>query len=102
MGKAAGLVKDSVALIRALIAASPVAGFDETTLRSGPAGEKKYVHGAFTELYSAFHPGTRSIESMKAGGILAFFAGSLSNHLCELGQLLSFCYISVNSFLRLG
>jgi hypothetical protein len=30
-----------------------VAGFDETTLRSGPAGEKKYVHGAFTELYSA-------------------------------------------------
>ena len=33
-----------------LIAAWPVAGFDETTLRSGPAGEKKYVHGAFTEL----------------------------------------------------
>jgi hypothetical protein len=27
-----------------------VAGFDETTLRSGPAGEKKYVHGAFTEM----------------------------------------------------
>ena len=75
LAKAAGLVKDSVALIRALIAASPVAGFDETTLRSGPAGEKKYVHGAFTELYSAFHLGTRSIESMKAGGILRFFAG---------------------------
>jgi transposase len=31
--KAAGLVKDTVRLIRALIAASPVAGFDETTLR---------------------------------------------------------------------
>jgi len=50
-----------VALIRTLIAASPVAGFDETTLRSGPAGEKKLVHGAFTGLYSAFHLGTRSI-----------------------------------------
>jgi len=75
LGKAAGLVKDSVALIRTLIAASPVAGFDETTLRSGPAGEKKYVHGAFTELYSAFHLGTRSIETMKQGGILPFFAG---------------------------
>jgi transposase len=75
LAKAAGLVKDSVALIRALIAASPVAGFDETTLRSGPAGKKKYVHGAFTELYSAFHLGTRSIETMKAGGILPFFAG---------------------------
>jgi hypothetical protein len=34
-----------VALIRALITAAPVAGFDETTLRSGPAGDKKYVHG---------------------------------------------------------
>lgn len=75
LARAAGLVRDSVALIRTLIAASPVAGFDETTLRSGPAGEKKYVHGAFTELYSAFHLGSRSIESMKAGGILAFFAG---------------------------
>ena len=75
LGKAAGLVKDSVALIRSLIAASPVAGFDETTLRSGPAGEKKYVHGAFTELYLAFHLGTRSIETMKKGGILEFFAG---------------------------
>jgi transposase len=75
LGKAAGLVRDSVAVIRMLIAASPVAGFDETTLRSGPAGEKKYVHGAFTELYSAFHLGTRSIETMKAAGILPSFAG---------------------------
>ncbi|MFI5066325.1 MAG: transposase [Streptosporangiales bacterium] len=30
LARAAGLVKDSVALIRTLIAASPVAGFDET------------------------------------------------------------------------
>jgi hypothetical protein len=58
-----------------LIAASPVAGFDETTLRSGPAGEKRYVHGAFTELYSAFHLGTRSLETMKEAGILPFFSG---------------------------
>lgn len=75
LARAAGLVQDSVALIRTLIAASPVAGFDETTLRSGPAGDKKYVHGAFTELYSAFHLGTRGIETMKQGGILPFFAG---------------------------
>ena len=75
LGKAAGLVKDAVRLIRTLIAAAPVAGFDETTLRSGPAGEKKYVHGAFTELYSAFHLGTRSLETMKEAGILPSFAG---------------------------
>jgi transposase len=34
--KAAGLAAEPVRLIRALIAASPVAGFDETTLRSAP------------------------------------------------------------------
>jgi len=73
--KAAGLARDPVRLIRALIAAAPVAGFDETTLRSGAAGKKKYVHGAFTELYSAFHLGTRSIETMKQAGILPFFTG---------------------------
>jgi Transposase IS66 family len=75
LGKAAGLVSDAVRLIRTLIAASPVAGFDETTLRSGPAGDKKYVHGAFTELYSGFHLGTRSLETMKEAGILPSFAG---------------------------
>jgi transposase len=75
LGKASGLVAEPVRLIRTLIAAAPVAGFDETTLRSGPAGEKKYVHGAFTELYSAFFLGTRSIETMKKAGILPFFTG---------------------------
>jgi transposase len=75
LGKAAGLVTDAVRLIRTLIAAAPVAGFDETTLRSGPAGDKKYVHGAFTELYSAFWLGTRSLETMKEAGILPSFAG---------------------------
>ena len=45
------------------------------TLRAGPAGEKKYVHGAFTEEYSAFWLGTRSLESMRQAGILPGFAG---------------------------
>ena len=75
LGKAAGLVADATRLIRTLIATAPVAGFDETTLRSGPAGEKKYVHGAFTELYSAFWLGTRSLETMKEAGILPSFTG---------------------------
>jgi hypothetical protein len=75
LGKAAGLVTDVVRLIRTLIAAAPVAGFDETTLRSEPAGDKKYVHGAFTELYSAFWLGTRSLETMREAGILPSFAG---------------------------
>lgn len=75
LAKAAFLARGVVALIRALITASPVAGFDETTLRSGPAGEKKYVHGAFTERYSAFWLGARSLDSMEEAGILPGFAG---------------------------
>jgi transposase len=75
LARAASLAADVVALIRALITASPVAGFDETTLRSGPAGEKKYVHGAFTGLYSAFWLGARSLDSMEDAGILPEFAG---------------------------
>jgi hypothetical protein len=73
--KASKLAAGTVALIRKLIAASPVAGFDETTLRAGPAGEKKYVHGAFTGRYSAFWLGTRSLDTMEEAGILADFAG---------------------------
>jgi hypothetical protein len=75
LARAASLAKDVVALIRALITAAPVAGFDETTLRSGPAGEKKYVHGAFTEECSAFWLGARSLEAMEDAGILPGFAG---------------------------
>jgi hypothetical protein len=75
LAKAASLAAEVVALIRALITAAPVAGFDETTLRSGPAGEKKYVHGAFTGEYSAFWLGTRSLDTMEDAGILPGFAG---------------------------
>ena len=45
--RAAALAADVVRLIRTLITAARVAGFDETTLRAGPAGQKKYVLGAF-------------------------------------------------------
>jgi transposase len=75
LARAASVAADVVRLIRALITVAPVAGFDETTLRSGPAGDKKYVHGAFTERYSAFWLGTRSLEAMQDAGILPDFAG---------------------------
>jgi hypothetical protein len=75
LARAASLLKDVVALIRDLITVSAVAGFDETTLRSGPAGERKYVHGAFTESYSVFWLGSRSLASMEEAGILPAFAG---------------------------
>ncbi len=73
--KAAELAADVVRLIRTLITAAKVAGFDETTLRAGPAGQKKYVLGAFTEQYSAFFLGARSLESFRDFGILPSFRG---------------------------
>ena len=39
------------------------------------AGAEKYVHGAFTESYSVFWLGSRSLDSMEEAGILPAFAG---------------------------
>ena len=64
-----------VKLIGSLITAARVAGFDETTLRAGPAGTKKYVLGAFTEDYSLLHLGDRDLGSFRDFGILPDFAG---------------------------
>jgi transposase len=75
LARASRLAAGTVALIRKLTAASPVAGFGETTLRAGPAGVKKFVHGAFTMDYSAFWLGTRGLDTMEDAGILPGFAG---------------------------
>ncbi len=75
-GRAPGLAAEVMAVIRTQITAAAVAWFDETTLRSRPAGEKKYVHGAFTELYSAFWLGARSLDSMEDAGIPRASPGS--------------------------
>src|SRR5260370_587943 len=72
---AASLAADVIKLIRTLITAASVAGFDETTLRAGPAGQKKYVHGAFTELYSLLYLRGRDLQTMRDFGILPDFAG---------------------------
>jgi transposase len=75
LATAAGAVAGPVQQIKALITAAAVAGFDETTLRAGPAGKKKYVLGAFTEKYSALFLGERTLESFRAFGILPEFRG---------------------------
>ena len=75
LARAASMAAGTLKLVKTLIIAAKVVGFDETTLRSGAAGEKKFVHGAFTGRYSLFHLGARSLETMKDFGILADFAG---------------------------
>jgi transposase len=75
LARAASMIADVVKLIKALITAAHVAGFDETTLRCGPAGSRKYVLAAVTERYSLFFLGRRTLESFREFGILPQFAG---------------------------
>ena len=72
---AADAISDVVRLIKTLISAAYVAGFDETTLRAGSAGAKKHVLGAFTERHSALFLGQRTLESFRGFGILPAFQG---------------------------
>jgi hypothetical protein len=68
-------VREVVAGIKALITLAHVAGFDETTLRCGPAGNKKYVLSASTEEATVYHLGGRDLDSFAEFGILPEFAG---------------------------
>jgi transposase len=61
----ADAVEDSVAEIEDRIAASKVVGFDETTLRVGPKGEKRYVLSASTLLCTLFMLGRRDKASFR-------------------------------------
>ncbi len=76
LAKAADVIADVVKLIKALITAAAVAGFDETTLRAGSAGQKKYVLGAFTEKLTALFLGERTLASFRTFGILPKFTAT--------------------------
>jgi hypothetical protein len=75
LARAAEVVADVITLIKTLITAAYVAGFDETTLRCGPAGQKKYVLAAVTERCSLFFLGRRTLESFRQFGVLPAFRG---------------------------
>jgi transposase len=75
LARAADVISDTVKLSKTLSTAAAVAGFDETTLRAGPAGARRYVPGAFTERYSALFLGERTLASFRDFGILPDFAG---------------------------
>jgi hypothetical protein len=73
--RCATVVAEVVAAIKSLITLAHVVGFDETTLRCGEAGQKKYVLSASTENATAYHLGGRDLDSFAAFGILPAFAG---------------------------
>jgi transposase len=57
LARCAAAVRDTVTLIKTLIISVDVVGFDETTLRVGPAGTKRYVLSASTEQLHRLAPG---------------------------------------------
>lgn len=75
LARCATAVRPVVTLIKKLVSAAPVVGFDETTLRAGPAGHKRYVLSASTENHTVYHLGRRDLASFTAFGILPGFAG---------------------------
>ena len=70
LARCATAVRETVNLIKTLITVAQVVGFDETTLRVGPAGLKRYVLSAVTECYSVFHLGGRDLDSFRDFAIL--------------------------------
>jgi len=75
LSRCAKAVAGVVTAIRSLITLAHVVGFDETTLRCGEAGAKKYVLSASTETATVYHLGGRDLDSFAAAGILPAFAG---------------------------
>src|SRR6478736_4680452 len=70
LARCATAVRQTVTTIKSLITVAHVVGFDETTLRAGPAGQKRHVLSAVTDQYSLFHLGGRDLASFRTFGIL--------------------------------
>jgi transposase len=75
LARCAAALTEVVKLIKTAVTLAAVAGFDETTLRCGPAGCKKYILSGSTETAVAYHLGGRDLGSFAAFGILPSFAG---------------------------
>ena len=75
LARCAKALAEVVGVIKTLITAAHVVGFDETTLRCGVAAAKKYVLSASTENATVYHLGGRDLDSFAEAGILPQFAG---------------------------
>lgn len=75
LARCAKAVTEVVGAIKSLITLAHVVGFDETTLRAGAGGAKKYVLSASTETATVYHVGGRDLDSFAEAGILPEFPG---------------------------
>ncbi|MFR9797115.1 IS66 family transposase [Streptomyces sp. MS06] len=73
--EAAGLVEDSLNLIRALLILGHVLHADETTTRIGSV--RRWLHVACTDLLTLLHLAPRSRAGADAGGVLPHYRGVL-------------------------
>jgi transposase len=75
LDEAAGLVGDSLDLIRALLILGHVLHADETTTRIGSA--RRWLHVACTDLLTLLHLAPRSRAGADTGGVLPHYRGVL-------------------------
>jgi transposase len=75
LARCAAVLTEVVKLIKTAVTLAAVAGFDETVIRCGPAGSKRYILSGSTETAVAYHLGGRDLGSFAAFGILPAFAG---------------------------
>jgi hypothetical protein len=80
LARAAGLLDVADKRIRALLTLAHVVAADETPLRVGPAGSKKYLLVACTQLYTHYLLGGRDLDTFKALAIAELAAGSVIVH----------------------
>lgn len=76
-GRAAALIADGgfITAVRALLRSAPVVHADESFARA--AGGTAFVHVACTDHLTLMHTGTRSGETIDAGGVLTELSGVL-------------------------
>lgn len=75
LSEAAGLVEDSLNLIRALLVMGHVLHADETTTRIGST--RRWLHVACTDFLTLLHLAPRSRAGADAGGVLPHYRGVL-------------------------
>ncbi|MFD9286648.1 IS66 family transposase, partial [Streptomyces mirabilis] len=75
LGEAAGLVGDSLNLIRALLVLGHILHADETTTRIGSV--RRWLHVACTDLLTLLHLAPRSRAGADTGGVLPHYRGVL-------------------------
>jgi hypothetical protein len=80
LARAAGLLDVADKRIRALLTLAQVVCADETPLRVGPAGSKKYLLVSCTERYTHYLLGGRDLATFKALAIADLAAGSVIVH----------------------